>query len=239
MISIERRFRGPDRSGNGGYTAGTLADAVDAPTVTVTLRRPPPLESPLELVPDGAGVRLMDGDAVVAVAGPGVLSYEPAAPVSYDVAVEASKGYRGFAEHPFPGCFVCGPARDENDGLRLFAGPVEGRDGTVAAGWLPTTAFTAAGRELSNSILWSALDCPGGWSIDLIGRPMVLGRITATVHAAPAVDEPCVIVGQSHGGEGRKAFTSSALYNAAGTLLAQANHTWIAVDPAAINKLLT
>jgi hypothetical protein len=45
-IVIDRRFRGPPESGNGGYTCGLVAGRVDGPA-EVTLRLPPPLEEPL------------------------------------------------------------------------------------------------------------------------------------------------------------------------------------------------
>jgi hypothetical protein len=220
-ITLARRFRGPDRSGNGGYTSGLLAATVGAETVTVTLRKPPPLEVALE-VRDGT---LSHGDDVVAVAAPGELTRPTPEPVPYDVAAAASKSYAGFVEHPFPGCFTCGPERP--DGLRIFPGRVS--DDVVAAPWVPT--------EVAPEIVWAALDCPGGWAFDLVGRPMVLGRITATVLALPATGDQCVVVGQAHGTDGRKGFTSSALYAPDGALIARAEHTWIAVDPATINAL--
>ena len=41
-IVVARRYRGPRSSGNGGYTSGLVASHVDADTVEVTLRAPPP-----------------------------------------------------------------------------------------------------------------------------------------------------------------------------------------------------
>jgi hypothetical protein len=227
-ITVARRFRGPNRSGNGGYTAGLLAGCLEADPVTVTLRTPPPLDVPLSVVPDGDGVALTDGDTLIATAVPGSLTRPAAEPVSYPEAVAASRGYPGFAQHPFPSCFTCGP--DNPDGLHLYAGPVPGRDAVVAAPWTPNGA-------VSRELVWAALDCPGGWSIDLIGRPMVLGRITAAVSALPAEGERCVVVGHAHSVDGRKGLTDSALYTADGRLLARAEHTWVAVDPAVINAL--
>ncbi|MBX6767155.1 MAG: hypothetical protein IRY90_08385, partial [Actinomadura rubrobrunea] len=46
---IQRRFQGPDGSGNGGYVAGLLAGHLSTDTVTVTLRRPPPLDTELRV----------------------------------------------------------------------------------------------------------------------------------------------------------------------------------------------
>src|SRR3954454_9846922 len=81
---VARRFRGPDGSGNGGYTAGLLArrmiggDGIArnrARAITVTLRRPPPLDRGLHVEPTrGApGLELTDPDAnaLVATATPG------------------------------------------------------------------------------------------------------------------------------------------------------------------------
>src|SRR5439155_15178742 len=65
-IVIDRRFCGPPDSGNGGYTCGLVAARVDGPA-EVTLRLPPPLETPLTVAPgDGGSVRVLDGDALVA-----------------------------------------------------------------------------------------------------------------------------------------------------------------------------
>lgn len=51
MVSlvIDRRFRGPPNSGNGGYVCGCLARYV-AGDAEVTLRAPPPLERPLDVL---------------------------------------------------------------------------------------------------------------------------------------------------------------------------------------------
>jgi hypothetical protein len=240
-LTVQRRFRGPARSGNGGYTAGLLAGALHAAsgsvTATVTLRQPPPLDAPMAVLADGAGVRLTHGGDLVAEAAAGEFTGRLGAPVEYGAAVEASARYDGFDRHPFPGCFTCGPERTDGDGLRLFPGSVPGRDGTVAAPWVPHRAVADPSGPVPAAIVWAALDCPGGWSFDLIGRPMVLGRITARVDAVPAVGQRCVVVGHARGVDGRKGFTDSALYTEDGALLALAEATWIAVDPAAINAL--
>jgi hypothetical protein len=45
-LVIPSRFCGPPGSGNGGYVCGRIAAYLDGP-VTVTLRRPPPLATPM------------------------------------------------------------------------------------------------------------------------------------------------------------------------------------------------
>jgi hypothetical protein len=56
---------------------------------------------------------------------------------------------------------------------------------------------------------------------------MVLGRITAAVHAVPQVGERCVVVGQVLGSEGRKTSTASTAYGADGRVLGHAESVWI------------
>jgi hypothetical protein len=243
-LTIEHRYRGPARSGNGGYTAGSLAARVpDAAghAVEVTLRMPPPLDTPLEVAVDGATTRLLDGDAVVAEArlvADELVAVEAVAP---DVAAEAMASYAGLRKHPFPGCFACGPDREPGDGLQIFPGPVPGADDTVASLWVPHAAFAERGdlvdgvEHVSAAVTWAALDCVGGWSEDLEGRPMVLGRMTARLDALPVVGEPHVVVGRRLGADGRKSFTASTLFDADGRVVATARHVWVAVDPATFN----
>lgn len=238
MITVTSRYRGPARSGNGGYTCGLLADALREATgtitATVTLLMPPPLDVPMEVRPDGDGVQLVYDGTVVAEAAPGELTRDVPGPVDHDVAAEAAARYPGLRDHPFPGCFTCGPERRPGDGLRLFPGPVAQE--VVAAAWTVPAEFTVEG-SVTVPVVWAALDCPGGWSVDIIGRPMVLGRMTGRVEVLPAEGQRCVVVGRCRGQHGRKTFTDSALYDADGQLLARAEATWLTVDPATFEGL--
>ena len=65
-LTIPARFNGPPGSANGGYTCGRVAQLVGAEEVEVSLRKPPPLDQPLEVVRDGERVELRDGDTLVA-----------------------------------------------------------------------------------------------------------------------------------------------------------------------------
>jgi hypothetical protein len=211
---IASRFNGPPGTGNGGYSAGTFAALVDGGVPEVTLVKPPPLEVPLS----AAGPDVVDpaGELIATVRA--VPPFDVVAPpVPLDVAVEAANRYAGFADHPFPTCYVCGPERA--DGLRIFPGPV---DGVVAA------PFTAP-AEVTTATAWAALDCPGGWSVVSPGRSYVLGRMAAIVTEPPAPGGAYVVVGTLASTEGRRAAVHTALYTPAGTLLGHARATWVAI----------
>ncbi len=247
-LLVPRRFAGPPSSGNGGWTAGALAALLDHdrpddraaewPTVRVTLRRPPPLDEPM---PVADGVATSDGEPV-AVAEVVEGDLDPVDPVAHDVAVAAAATYPGFTTHPFPACFACGPAREEGDGLRIFPGQVDDAEGRtrVAAPWTPHPSVAEDYHQYGDDtqraslpVTWASLDCVGGWAGDLTERPMVLGRITAQVHTLPVIGQPHVVVGDARGSEGRKTFTGATLYDADGSVVAAAEHVWIAIDPAA------
>lgn len=209
---IPARFNGPPGSGNGGYSAGTFADGARC---EVTLRLPPPLDTPLS---SGDGRISAPDGRVVAELAPADAVDARVPPVSYAEATVAAAGYAGFTDHPFPTCYVCGPAR--SDGLRIFPGRLP--DGSTAAPWQVPT-------DVSVAVLWAALDCPGGWAVTTAGRPYVLGRMAVVLDKLPAPGDRCVLRGACAGVEGRKALVHTTLYGPAGGELARARATWIAV----------
>jgi hypothetical protein len=230
-LIVPARCNGPDASGNGGWTAGALAEhAPGSGPVVVRLMAPPPLETPLSIETDGDTVRLVHEDRTIATATPGGATSAPpedGSPVTLEQAAGAAESYLGFGSHPFPRCFACGPERAEGDGLRIFPGRLP--DGRVAAVWraydvdVPTT--------------WAALDCVGGWSSDIDQRPMVLGQMTAEALRMPQGGATYAVVGAELGVDGRKTHTRSQMFDGDGSLVAHAEHVWIEVDPAAFNAL--
>ncbi|WP_017544754.1 hypothetical protein [Nocardiopsis prasina] len=245
-LTIPAAFNGPDGSGNGGYSAGLLAARLTAPggpAVRVTLRTPPPLDRPLTVEESPEGLRLVDPAAedrarLVAEAvttGPLDPGLIPGGPVGVTEAEEARDRYAGLDDHPFPRCYSCGPERAEGEGLRLFAGRVrsgEGPDGvgnTVACTWEVRPEVDGGDGTAALAQVWAALDCPGGWSSDISGRPIVLGRLTAQVLAVPPVGSTQVVMGHLESVDGRKVHTGSALYDGDGRVLALARATWIAI----------
>jgi hypothetical protein len=212
--TIDPRYNGPPGSGNGGYTCGLVAELVGGPA-EVTLRLPPPLGAPLWW----DGERLLDGEAVVAEGRPAEVDVEPPPPVPFDEAEAASRRYPGFERHAFPTCFVCGPEREDGDGLRIFAAPVDGRD-VVAAPWVP--------HEVSKALVWAALDCPGAIAVGWSGRgEWLLGRMTGRVDGVPRIGERCVVTARPLGRDGRKGYAATAAYGEDGRLLGVARQVWI------------
>jgi hypothetical protein len=219
---IEARYNGPKDSGNGGWTAGSVAQLLgsEADAVTVTLRQPPPLETPLREEAGGDKISVYGPDgALVAEGTPAEPPANELDPISYLEAVEASVSYPGFVSHPFPTCFVCGPLRQHGDGLRLFPGRI--MDGLTATPW-------RVPADVSARMVWASLDCPGGWSVGIESRPYVLGRITARVNRTPAPGADCVVVGRLLDTEGRKAHVATTLFGPDASVLAVARATWVA-----------
>ncbi|HEX5562701.1 MAG TPA: hypothetical protein VFX52_13745 [Nocardioidaceae bacterium] len=240
-LFLPARFNGPAASANGGFACGALAERVAEGSagvaVEVTLRRPPPLDTPLSAsIVDGLTL-LRHGDATVAEARVVEEDLEAVEEVSPDQAARAMLDYPGLHAHPFPTCFACGPDRVEGDGLRIFPGPVGGVRSHVASVWVPQDGHAESGDLVDGvhrcgvATTWAALDCVGGWSEQIEGRPYVLGRMTARIDVLPVVGEPHVVVGRHLGREGRRSFTASTLYDADGRIVGCARHTWVAVDP--------
>ena len=240
-LVVADRYRGPARSGNGGYSSGALAALApgDWTAVTVRLSQPPPLDTAMS-VTRGEHVLVAAAGAEVARAFRAEHDPEPVAPVAAETARAAEAAYPGLTSHPFPTCFACGTGREPGDGLRIFPGPVA--EGRVAATWTPHPSvaadwheYTDATREVGHAVTWAALDCAGGWAADIGERLMVLGTMTARLHALPVVGEEHVVVGEGRGESGRKRMSATSLYDASGRLVGTAEHVWIAVDPADFN----
>jgi hypothetical protein len=177
----------------------------------VTLRLPPPLETPLEL----RGDTIVAGDEVVAEVREAKLGVSAPDPVAFGDAVAAAQLD---LDSPFPQCFVCGHARGD-DGLHIHAGPLPDRP-VFAAPWTPRA------DTVGSEFVWAALDCPGAYATGVPGRgTVVLARFAARVDRVPGAGERCVVVARHDGSDGRKHGAITALYTASGELLGRA--LWI------------
>jgi hypothetical protein len=183
------------------------------------LRLPPALDRPLEVRRESESMLLLDGDAVVAEARPAAVDADPPPGVSFEEAEHAATRHVSIGKAIFRECFTCG-VREENDGLGIYAGSVEGREPLHAAPWTV--------GESAPEIVWAAIDCPGAYAVGTAGRgEMVLGRMTARVLRLPEMGERCIVVSWPLGEDGRKAFAGTALYAEDGESLAVARQTWI------------
>lgn len=213
---IPRRFNGPPDSGHGGYCAGVFSSILDGRgPIEVTLRLPVPLDVPLTVA--GTEIRSPADEVVAEIAA--VPPFRAlVAPVPYTEAVELSKSFADFAEHPFPTCYGCGHERE--DGLRIFPGRLA--DGRFAAPY-------AVPAESTRETVWAALDCPGGWTLVGTGQVYLLGRIAVDISRVPDQGDECVVMAQIVRTGGRKALLHTTLYGPGGHVLAQARATWIAL----------
>ncbi len=195
-VVIDERFCGLPRSANGGYTCGLIARFIEGPA-QVTLRSPPPLGRALTIrpVPDGT-VALLDRDSVVAEAVSADVDRSTPEPVTLEEARVGAERYEWaqIADHPYPTCFVCGPARASGDGLRIFPGPVPARD-LYAAPWRPDDSLLDAEGLVRAEFVWAALDCPSGLVTNTLAvqGPILLGRLTVDVLARVPGDAEYVL----------------------------------------------
>ncbi len=227
-LRIARRFRGPPDSGNGGYVAGMLARALGGSGVEVTLRAPPPLERDLLVEASGGTAELRDGDTLIASARRAAVDVVIPPPLSIDDAAEAETRFSGFAQHNFPGCFVCGPEREVEDGLRIFPGAVADAAARVAGLWHPGASLSSD-QALGSEFAWAALDCAGYFAVREAAGVAVLGRIAADIVRPPMIGEALIVMGWGIAQDGRKHHVGTSLHDRGGALVAVATATWITI----------
>jgi hypothetical protein len=234
-LTIPSRFCGPPGTGNGGYVCGRVAAYLDG-QVTVTLRQPSPLATPLAVERDGeSSVRIHHGRTLIAEAASssGSPALEIPGPVSMAEAHAAAGRARYYSDPFFPACFVCGTERQLGDGLRIFPGPVAGRP-VWAAPWTPDPSVTDESGRVRPEVVWAALDCPSGIAAaeaaDLAqDTAILLGRMTASLAVLPAAGDQYRVIAWPGERDGRKLTAGSALLGPGGELLATARTVWLTV----------
>lgn len=176
----------------------------------------------------------MLGTQVIAEARSVDLDLDPPTPPAHIEAEEASKSYIGFTNHPFPGCFVCGPQRSGGYGLRIFPGRVASGS-MVASPWVPDASLGDESNRVRSEFLWAALDCTSGFAVMPApqGKAMVLGELGVRIDRDLVVGEKCVALGWPLAFDGRKRHCGSAIFSGSGDLVAIARATWIEVDASA------
>jgi hypothetical protein len=227
-LTVSERFSGPPGTANGGYLAGRLAALVGSPAVSVRLRRPTPLDRPLELRATGSGAELLDGEEVLVTAVPAELDLEVPPPPSPAEAAAAQAALPPRTGHPYPRCFGCGPERRPGDAVAAFVGPLPDRPGLWAGIFRPIAGLPSADGGAAPETIWAALDCPSFQPIASTA-PHLLGTITARQDAPVRMDTDHVLLSWTIGRDGRRTTTASALVGPDGVVCARARAIWFAM----------
>jgi len=191
---------------------------------------PPPIDTRLRLEYTNDRAELFHGDALVGEGRPAQLDLTVPAGPAFAVAKEASRSFIGFKRHSFPGCFVCGPDREPEDGLRIFPGLLQDKT-VLAAPWEPDASLAADANRVRPEFLWSALDCTGAFAVlpSKDDVAIVLGELCASISGELRPGERCVVTGWPLYVEGRKRLAGSAVHGEDGRLVALARAVWIEV----------
>ena len=216
-LIIASRYNGPPGSANGGYTCGLLAEQVGEPA-EVTLRSPPPLDTPMRF----DGMKLWDGETLVAEAHRAHVHLEVPEPVAFDAAEQRVDAATPCSETSTSTrrAYVCGPGAAttgsgssqapirRNECLRCPLGRPRRRLAPARLG----RARLSLARSASAGTA-AATGCSAAWPRE--------------VHDVPEPGDRCVVVAWPIGREGRKGYAGTALYRG-DELLARARQTWIA-----------
>lgn len=237
-IIIDTRFCGPRASANGGYAAGLFARGIEGPA-EVTLVAPPPLDAPIMLRETEGGFVALHGDTLLARVKPGEVTIDlPGLPNDESIAA-ARDNFLDDANgaHMLPYCFVCGNKREPGDGLRLFTGPAPASP-VNADFWTPAADLADGEGLVRPEFIWAALDCPSAFALRNGLNLCLLGRFTVDIKRRPKAGEKLVAAAWREGRDGRKHFSSSALYDENREIIAAAKAVWIELnDPAFLERL--
>lgn len=232
-VVVNARFQGLPQIALGGYVGGLLAGELTS--AEAVFRRPVPLGRSLRVENLGEEkASLLDGQELLATVLPARVDLAVPTTPTLEESETARQAYPGFHRHLFPNCFTCGPARTEEDGLRVFAGPVLGRD-LVACPWTPNRDLDLGSGGVAPRYIWSALDCPSIWAV-VMHEPLeskeraVSARLAVQLRAPVVPLEPHVVVAWSIGQEGRTRTGAAAIVTANGKTCAVARHMLMATD---------
>jgi len=228
-IEIADRFCGPPNSGNGGYVCGLIARQLTG-VVSVRLKAPPPLKTALRREWTTDSARLTHGSTVIGEAKTVDLLLDAPPCPTLAQSERAAEAFSGFKAHTFPRCFVCGPARDPGDGLRIFSGPL-GAQSALAAPWVPHSSLADGSGSIGTEFIWSALDCPSGFAVLPLpeGLAIVLGELCASLEGTLTAGTQTIVVSWPIAHEGRRRIAGTAIYTSEGQLIAKARAVWIEV----------
>ncbi len=231
-VRIDKRYCGPPKSGNGGYSCGLLANFIEG-AANVRLSIPPPLDTDIQIISEDSGIGAYVEGAKIGQAAPAYVDINLPKIPTREAIKKARQIYLDDADnHPLDVCFVCGPKRQPDDGLCLFTGPIE--NSTVNADfWSPNADHADEDGLVRPEILWAALDCPTFFALRNGNTKFcLLGSLTAEVYRRPKSKEELIIMAWARGVDGRKLFGDCAIVDEKGEIIAASNAVWIEItDP--------
>jgi hypothetical protein len=227
---IDERYSGIPGIILGGYVAGLAARGL-GDSVAVTLTRPVPPGSTVDVERRETETTLRAADSIAVTAVRSRFTSTAPDPIDLKDAERASGRYPGFDHHHFPTCFCCGPDRSVGSGLRIFPGPVDGRQ-LVAAIWLPDASLPQVDGAVAPEIVWAALDCPAIWGYVMHGNAgiedrAVTGQLATQINGAVLAKVPSLVVGWPIQRQGRYLLAGAAIFSEAGNLLAESRQTLV------------
>lgn len=229
-VTIPKAYAGPLTSANGGYITGLLAaGSGDDHPLEVTIRRPVPLDTELELRHGDEGPQLLHQSRPLATSRR--LTFDLTVPPPPDAATAARASAGSLALQREGGvhaiCLTCATTRPEGDGLRVHVGPVPGTDDLQAAPVLCHARFCDDEEKMRPEFIAAALDCPGAFVYMQQGiRAGLLGRMSLHILERPGAGERTVVTAWPIAIDGRKHFAGTAMHDEQGRLLAMARSVW-------------
>ncbi|TGK18526.1 hypothetical protein [Leptospira stimsonii] len=222
-IEINEKYCGPPKSGNGGYIAGIAAKPIQKDAAVIKIKSPGPLNETLyySLNSSTNGIKLLSKDADVVIAeaqeDPEFFMNVPELNSSILEDIQnPEEEYLGFQRHPFPTCFVCGPQRKQEDGMRIFPAKIPDQVGfTHLHGdfWNPWKDLGDADGKIRNEIVWAALDCPGGFAVSYVDPTMiVLVKLRGRILESLFTEVPYAILSWEIGRNRRQRTPGTAIY---------------------------
>ncbi|OUS12301.1 hypothetical protein A9Q89_06585 [Gammaproteobacteria bacterium 53_120_T64] len=248
-MSIDSLYNGPVNCGNGGYISGLLASFI-AGDAEIRINAAFPVETPLQVENSDDGIGVYLDDTLLGSARRIALALHIPTPPDLDSAQAASQRFDFIHSSSVQGCYVCSPARASDQGLRVFCGALDtvveagshneratltGQN-IVAALWRPAGSLCNDQGSVDNIYIWSALDCPGAYAIN-VAEPdaglQLLGTCSGSIKMPLSPNHDYIISSwKISPNSGRKRFMGVAIHNTAGELMACAKQIWIDVGSA-------
>lgn len=222
-VEINEKYCGPPMSGNGGYVAGITANQIENEAAVIKIRAPAPLNEALYYSrdPNQSGIKLLSKGAnkVIAEAQEDSGFYMDVPELnssSIEDIQNPKEEYLGFQKHPFPTCFVCGPNRRHEDGMRIFPAKISDQVGFThlhGAMWKPWKDLRGPDGKVRNEIVWAALDCPGGFAVSYVDPTLiVLAKLRGRLLESIVSEDSYAIQAWEIGRNRRQRIAGTAIY---------------------------